>query len=123
MHSSQCAPPSSSISETHSVWGFEVSDLVLTDACTGPLATVSIDHYRVLKLLARGHGQLVKLPLRFKYDHQLLDDLMAVGLVERGQSGWPGVPAYRLTALGTTAQQTWLAGQSVAASVPSRPRR
>lgn len=97
-----------------------MGDLFLSEASTAPLLRMSIHHMRVLTIIARGHGQFVKLPLRFKFDHQLVDELVVAGIIERGDSGWPGVPAYRLTPVGNDAKASWLSSQSLGAGIPYR---
>jgi hypothetical protein len=61
---------------------------------------LALDDYRLLRLVARGHGAFVKLPLRYKFDHSAPDKLSMWGLIQRGESGWPGVPGYRITDAG-----------------------
>lgn len=97
-----------------------MDDLFLSDAPPDKPFVLSIHHVRVLKLVARGHGQLVKLPLKFKFDHRLVDEMVQAGILTKGDSGWPGVPAYRLTAKGSEAEKAWLTSQVAGATLPYR---
>ncbi len=72
---------------------------------------LGIDHIRLLKLVRKGAGASVKLPLRFKHERQIIDRLVADGLVSKGDSGWPGVPGYSITQAGAEAIGDWLERQ------------
>jgi hypothetical protein len=69
---------------------------------------LGLDDYRLLRLVARSPGSFMKLPLRFKFDHDAVDKLADRHLLERGASGWPGVPGYRITIKGSDTLRAWL---------------
>lgn len=70
---------------------------------------LTLEDHRLLRLVAKAHGAFVKLPLRYKFDHSIPDTLVMRGLIQRGESGWPGVPGYRITDAGLEALKGWLA--------------
>lgn len=72
---------------------------------------LTVEHVRVLRLIRRGGGVGVKLPLRFKHERGIIDKLCEAGLVLRQESGWPGVPGYTLTSAGMEMISGWLAAQ------------
>lgn len=69
---------------------------------------LTLEDHRLLRLVAKAHGAFVKLPLRYKFDHSIPDRLSERGLIQRGESGWPGVPGYRITDAGLEALKAWL---------------
>jgi hypothetical protein len=71
----------------------------------------SLDDYRIMRMIGQSGSDFAKLPLRFKFNREPLERLQMRGLIERGESGWPGVPGYRLSKLGSKALQDWLAIQ------------
>jgi hypothetical protein len=74
-------------------------------------APPSLEDYRIMRLVGQSGSDFAKLPLRFKFNCEPLERLEIQGLIERGESGWPGVPGYRLSKRGTTVLQDWLAIQ------------
>lgn len=69
---------------------------------------LGIEHIRVLKMVRKGAGRPVKLPLKFKHERRVIDKLVAARLVTAGHSGWPGVPGYIITPDGAAAIGEWL---------------
>lgn len=69
--------------------------------------TLSLAEYRLLRRIGQFGAHYGKLPLKFKYDNHGVVALVSRGLVEKGPSGWPGVPAYRITAAGGHALRDW----------------
>jgi hypothetical protein len=69
---------------------------------------LNLEGFRLLRIIGKFGKQFGKLPIRFKYDTVYTDTLIAFKLIERGHSGWPGVPGYRLTTKGTVALMEWL---------------
>lgn len=69
---------------------------------------LSLDEHRLLRLVAKAHGAFIKLPLKYKFDHSVPDKLASRGLIQRGESGWPGVPGYRITDAGLDELKGWL---------------
>ncbi len=92
-----------------------MDDLFLANSGT---AQMTIAHYRVLKLVLRGRGQVVKLPLKFKFDRFLVEDLVVMGLISRAESGRPGVPGYKTTPSGHRLAQSWLQSQQAGSAIP-----
>lgn len=70
--------------------------------------TLDLEEYRLLKLIAKARGTFIKLPLRYKFDHSVPDRLVERRYIQRGDSGWPGVPAYRILDPGVEALEGWL---------------
>jgi hypothetical protein len=85
---------------------FAMADLDFTQPESLP---PSLEDYRGLRLIGQSGGDFAKLPLRFKFNLEPLDRLELQGLIERGESGWPGVPGYRLSKPGATVLHDWLA--------------
>lgn len=104
-----------------------MDDLFLLETQSEPPFNLSLHQIRILKIIARGQGQFVKLPLKFKFDHKLVDEMVTAGILKRGESGWPGVPAYKVTPKGSDAQRAWLSSQATSAAhsipKPARPFR
>ncbi len=71
----------------------------------------SLEDYRIMRLVGQSGTDFAKLPLRFKFNRAPLERLELQGLIERGESGWPGVPGYRLSKQGSRMLQDWLAIQ------------
>ena len=61
-----------------------MDDLIISETSSAGSLTITIHHIRVLRMVARGQGEWVKLPLRFKFEHQLVDELVEGGTLERG---------------------------------------
>lgn len=86
-----------------------MDDLLAVDL-TGD-SRLAIEHVRVLKMVRRGLGRPVALPLRFKHDNSVVERLINDGLLIAGASGWPGVPGFMITAEGVAALDQWLLNQ------------
>lgn len=70
--------------------------------------TLDLEDYRLLRLVAKARGTFIKLPLRYKFDHSVPDRLVERRYIQRGDSGWPGVPGYRILDTGVAALEGWL---------------
>lgn len=77
---------------------------------------LSLADFRLLRRIAQFGANFGKLPLKYKFAPETVIALVNKGLVEMGPSGWPGVPAYRVTAMGTRTLHDWKPSQDAFAS-------
>ena len=83
-------------------------------------APLTLDDYRLLRLIARSGEALGRLPLRYTLRSAPVDALLVRGLVECGDSGWPNVIGFRITLDGQRALATWLGLQRAERRLKSR---
>lgn len=82
-----------------------MDDLAFSSDDGSPLG---LEDYRLLKLVSKTRADFVKLSLRYKFDDAIPNRLAEQKLILRGDSGWPGVPGYRITDAGDAALKEWL---------------
>lgn len=82
---------------------------------------LTLEDYRLLRLVARSGDRLGRLPLRHMLSTAIVDGLLVRGLVECGDSGWPNVIGFRVTPEGQRALATWLAQQRAERRLRSSP--